>query len=43
MLQAYLPQSLTPFRDAFLFLLVIVFLLFRPQGLVPGRYSRERA
>jgi branched-chain amino acid transport system permease protein len=43
MLQAYLPQSLTPFRDAFLFMLVIVFLLFRPQGLVPGRYSRERA
>jgi branched-chain amino acid transport system permease protein len=41
-LQATLPDSLSPFRDAFLFTLVIVFLLFRPQGLLPGRYTVER-
>lgn len=41
-LQATLPSSLSPFRDAFLFTLVIVFLLFRPQGLFPGRYVVER-
>jgi branched-chain amino acid transport system permease protein len=41
-LQAALPPSLSPFRDAFLFTLVIVFLLFRPQGLFPGRHTVER-
>lgn len=33
-LQAYLPESLLPYRDAFAILLVISVLLFRPQGLL---------
>ena len=33
-LQAYLPESLLPYRDAFAILLVITVLLFRPQGLL---------
>lgn len=33
-LQAYLPDSLLPYRDAFAILLVIAVLLFRPQGLL---------
>lgn len=33
-LQAYLPESLLPYRDAFALLLVISVLLFRPQGLL---------
>jgi branched-chain amino acid transport system permease protein len=41
-LQALLPTSMGPFRDAFLFALVIIFLLFRPQGLLPGRFNVER-
>jgi branched-chain amino acid transport system permease protein len=36
LLQAVLPASLAPFRDAFLFTLVIAFLLFRPQGILPA-------
>lgn len=43
LLQATLPISLTPFRDAFLFLIVILFLLFRPQGMIATRYVAERA
>jgi branched-chain amino acid transport system permease protein len=42
-LQATLPLSLRPFRDAFVFGLVIVFLLVRPQGLVSSAYVAERA
>ncbi len=42
MLQAVLPESLSPFRDAVLFTLVIAFLLVRPQGLLPGRSFAER-
>ena len=41
-LEATLSGSLSPFRDAFLFTLVILFLLFRPQGLLPGRHTVER-
>ncbi len=41
-LQAVLPASLSQFRDAVLFTLVIAFLLVRPQGLLPGRSSVER-
>ena len=33
-LQAYLPEGLLPYRDAFAILLVIAVLLFRPQGLL---------
>ena len=37
-----LPQSLLDYRDAFLFLIVILILLFRPEGLVRGGGSGER-
>jgi branched-chain amino acid transport system permease protein len=40
--QAWLPLDLRPFRDAFLFLLVIGFLLVRPQGIVAGRTPTDR-
>ncbi len=33
-LQAYLPVDLRPYRDAFVFLAFIAFLLWRPQGLM---------
>jgi branched-chain amino acid transport system permease protein len=42
LLQALLPADLRPFREAFLFVLVILVLLFRPQGLFPARGLRER-
>ena len=41
-LQAYLPVDLRPFRDAFLFSIVIAVLLVRPQGLIVPRSARER-
>jgi branched-subunit amino acid ABC-type transport system permease component len=37
-----LPVNLAPFRDAFLFGLVILILLLRPEGLVAGRAVRLR-
>jgi len=40
-LQVVLPASLLAYREAFTFLIIIVVLLFRPQGLVPGRHMRE--
>jgi len=43
-LQETLPDSVRPYRDAFLFSLVILVLLFRPQGLFPSRtYDVNRA
>jgi branched-chain amino acid transport system permease protein len=42
LLQALLPDELRPFREAFLFAVVILVLLFRPQGLLPARNLRER-
>jgi branched-chain amino acid transport system permease protein len=42
MLQAYLPEDLRPFRDAFAFAFVILVLLVRPSGLVPSRSTFER-
>ena len=42
LLQAWLPTDLRPFRDAFVFGLVIVVLLFRPEGLARPRAARER-
>lgn len=42
LLQALLPPDLRPFREAFLFAVVILVLLFRPQGLFPARGLRER-
>jgi branched-chain amino acid transport system permease protein len=41
-LQLLLPQNVLAFRDAFIFAVVILVLVFRPQGLVKGRYSAER-
>lgn len=41
-LQLLLPQRLLDYRQAFTFLIVILVLLFRPQGLVGGTISRER-
>lgn len=42
LLQAYLPVELRAFRDAFVFGLVIVILLVRPQGLIVIGAARER-
>ena len=42
MLQAYLPQELRGFRDAFAFALVIAILVFRPAGLIPARNTIDR-
>ncbi len=41
-LQAYLPVEMRPYRDAFVFLLFIAFLLWRPEGLLVRRADRER-
>jgi branched-chain amino acid transport system permease protein len=41
-LQILLPEPLRPFRDAFVFAVVIVILVVRPQGLVVTRAARER-
>lgn len=40
-LQAYLPEELRPYRDAFVFLLFIAFLLWRPQGLLVRRAAER--
>lgn len=40
-LQAYLPADLRPYRDAFVFLLFIAFLLWRPQGLLVAKRSER--
>jgi branched-chain amino acid transport system permease protein len=37
LLQGLLPSSLAPFRDAFVFIVLIVLLLFRPNGLLGGK------
>jgi branched-chain amino acid transport system permease protein len=37
-----LPAGLDPYRDAFVFGLVIVVLVFRPQGIVPTSALTER-
>jgi branched-chain amino acid transport system permease protein len=41
-LNTLLPQGLLDFRQAFVFAIVILVLLFRPQGLISGAYSAER-
>jgi branched-chain amino acid transport system permease protein len=43
MLQAYLPDGLRVFRDAFAFAAVIAMLVVRPSGLIPARNVAERA
>ncbi len=42
LLQSFLPEGLRPFRDAFLFGLVIIILLVRPKGLIVIGAARER-
>jgi len=37
-----LPQSMLDYREAFLFLIVIIVLLFRPEGLVRSKTTGER-
>jgi branched-chain amino acid transport system permease protein len=37
-----LPQDMLDFREAFMFGVVILILLFRPEGLVPSGYTGER-
>jgi branched-chain amino acid transport system permease protein len=37
-----LPTSLLSFRDAFMFAIVIAFLLLKPEGLMRGGYQEER-
>ena len=41
-LQAYLPVELRAYRDAFVFLAFISFLLWRPQGLLVSHADQER-
>ncbi len=41
-LNTFLPQDLLDFRQAFVFGIVILVLLFRPQGLISGEYTAER-
>ena len=42
LLGAYLPDGLAPFRDAFVFSLPVVILVFRPEGLLAPRDTRAR-
>ena len=42
MFSSWLPQGVVQFRDAFVFLLVIVVLLVKPQGLLAGAGTVER-
>jgi branched-chain amino acid transport system permease protein len=37
-----LPQTLLNYREAFMFLIVILILLLRPEGLVRVKYAQER-
>ena len=41
LLQGLLPSSLAPFRDAFVFVALIILLLFRPNGIM-GSTAREK-
>jgi branched-chain amino acid transport system permease protein len=42
LLGAYLPHNLVPFRDAIVFSLPVVILIFRPQGLLGGPIGEAR-
>ncbi len=37
-----LPASMISYRDAFMFVIVVLFLLFRPEGIIKGGYTEER-
>lgn len=41
-LQLLLPQEMLAFRDAVIFAVVILVLVFRPAGIVKGRFATER-
>src|SRR5512142_2367619 len=42
LLSLLLPQSLLDYREAFMFMIVIIILVFRPSGLIRGGASPER-
>ena len=42
MIGVLLPQSLLDYREAFMFIFVILILLFRPEGLIRSNYLPER-
>jgi len=42
LLSVTLPASMISYRDAFMFALVVVFLLFRPAGIIKRGYTEER-
>ena len=42
MIGILLPPGLMEFREAFMFVVVILILLFRPEGLIRGAYSTKR-
>jgi branched-chain amino acid transport system permease protein len=42
MIGVILPQNLLDYREAFMFAVVILILLFRPEGLIRGNYTGER-
>lgn len=39
--QAFLPEALLPFRDAFVLSVVIAILIWRPEGLIPAKSARR--
>lgn len=41
-LSILLPASMISYRDAFMFVIVVLFLLLRPAGIVKGGYTEER-
>lgn len=41
LLQALLPSNLSPYRDAFVFIILIILLLFRPNGIL-GTTAKEK-
>ncbi|MHB9002758.1 MAG: branched-chain amino acid ABC transporter permease [Coriobacteriia bacterium] len=41
-LSIVLPASMINYRDAVMFVIVILFLLFRPEGMIRGNYTEER-
>ncbi len=42
LLSILLPASLINYRDAFMFVIVILFLLYKPEGIIRGNYVEER-
>ncbi len=42
LLSILLPASMITYRDAFMFVIVILFLLLKPEGLIRGNYTEER-